>query len=329
MKATPPRQEWVTTIECVSAAGASLPPLVIFKGTTTVNSRWIPDEPEVQGWQWRVSNKGWSSDHLAWEWFTHVFEPLTCPLDGSMRLLVVDGHGSHIQPRIQAACISSDIKLMILPPHSSHLTQPLDRAVFGPLKTAMARETDEAIRYGGGRVSKLDWAQRFALVRPQAVGERNIRAGWKSAGLQPFAPHSVLSRLVSPPHGHSQLLATPLSSLELENCNLFEQNRDLVHTPIKNRITALSTALEAIRCEKRILEDDYDRLKAAGASQNRPRAGPTVPNVDTHDFTSAVAVAAVAAAKAATAAEKDKGKEREIPMDAPGPSAPNPFFLSV
>ena len=33
-KGTGPRQEWVTSIECVSAAGTALPPLVVFKGAT-------------------------------------------------------------------------------------------------------------------------------------------------------------------------------------------------------------------------------------------------------------------------------------------------------
>jgi len=50
-KAISGRQEWVTSIECVSASGQLLPPLVIFKATGTMNARWLPDEPEVRGWR--------------------------------------------------------------------------------------------------------------------------------------------------------------------------------------------------------------------------------------------------------------------------------------
>ena len=41
--------------------------------------------------------------------------------------------------------MDNNIILMILPPHSSHLTQPLDIGIFGPLKTAMLAETDPLI----------------------------------------------------------------------------------------------------------------------------------------------------------------------------------------
>ena len=52
-KATSGRQEWVTTIECVSAAGHALPQLVIFKATGSFNIRWLPDGVlGVQGWRW-------------------------------------------------------------------------------------------------------------------------------------------------------------------------------------------------------------------------------------------------------------------------------------
>lgn len=35
------RQEWITTIECVSAAGVAVAPLLIFKAKYT-NTEWIP-----------------------------------------------------------------------------------------------------------------------------------------------------------------------------------------------------------------------------------------------------------------------------------------------
>jgi hypothetical protein len=35
------RQEWITAIECISAAGVAIPPLVIFKAKHT-NTAWIP-----------------------------------------------------------------------------------------------------------------------------------------------------------------------------------------------------------------------------------------------------------------------------------------------
>ena len=62
-----PQQEWVTSIECVSAAGIALPPLVIFKGAS-FNSRYLPASvlDLVPSWRWSTSNTGWSNDTLAY-----------------------------------------------------------------------------------------------------------------------------------------------------------------------------------------------------------------------------------------------------------------------
>lgn len=94
-KVTTARQEWVTTVECISADGNVLPPLVIFKGTTDILQSWIPREHGlVDGWRWAVSHKGWTNSTLALDWLTRVFEPCTVrKAAGKRRLLMVDGHG--------------------------------------------------------------------------------------------------------------------------------------------------------------------------------------------------------------------------------------------
>jgi hypothetical protein len=50
------------------------------------------------------------------------------------RLLIYDGHNSHISGGFISHCIQNRISLLILPPHTSHVLQPLDVAIFGPLK---------------------------------------------------------------------------------------------------------------------------------------------------------------------------------------------------
>jgi hypothetical protein len=42
------KQEWVTDVECINAAGEALPPLLIFKGTS-VNAKWL-NEQSPQNW---------------------------------------------------------------------------------------------------------------------------------------------------------------------------------------------------------------------------------------------------------------------------------------
>ena len=60
-------------------------------------------------------------------WLTRCFEPETRDKAvGEYRLLICDGHDSHIIGPFIAHCIDNKIILFILSPHSSHMTPPLD-----------------------------------------------------------------------------------------------------------------------------------------------------------------------------------------------------------
>jgi hypothetical protein len=141
------RQEWITAIECVSAAGA-IAPLLIFKAKHT-NTGCLPAQTP-QDWRFSTSSSGWTSNSHGYEWLTTVFEPLTKPTDPTFRrLLIMDGHSSHITANVIAFCMRNSIDLLILPPHCSHILQPLDVGVFAPLKRALAFETNATREMGG------------------------------------------------------------------------------------------------------------------------------------------------------------------------------------
>ena len=165
-KASSGRQEWVTTIECISASGRALSLLVIYSAKGSLNVQWIPQGGTTEGWRWTTSNKGWTNDNLSYAWLQDVFKPSTVsPSDPSTqrRLLILDGHGSHVKPRFLGFCINHAIDVMVLPSHTSAITQPLGVGVFGLLKAHMARLTDRGATYGHGRVSRELWASRLAL----------------------------------------------------------------------------------------------------------------------------------------------------------------------
>ena len=100
-----------------------------------------------------------------------------------MRLLIRDGHDSHISMKFVAHYIENDICLFLLLPHSSHLLQPLDVGVFSPLKTAVMADLDRLIRVGVTCLEKSEWVESYVRACPKAFTDRNIRAGWRHAGL--------------------------------------------------------------------------------------------------------------------------------------------------
>jgi hypothetical protein len=102
-KVEPGRQEWVSVLECICADGTSLAPLLIMKAEN-VNTSWInPNTPD--SWQWAASSKGWTSNKHGLEWLRRVFEPGTREkAGGKQRLLICDGHDSHITGNFIAHC---------------------------------------------------------------------------------------------------------------------------------------------------------------------------------------------------------------------------------
>ncbi len=111
------------------------------------------------------------------------------------RLLLVDGHGSHVTGNFVGFCFHNNIDLVVLPSHTFQITQPLDVGIFGPLKAAMARQTDEMARYDPRRIQRSLWATQLLCARSEAMTERNIRVGWSKTGLYPFFPGKVLTFL--------------------------------------------------------------------------------------------------------------------------------------
>ena len=82
-----------------------------------------------------------------------------------------------------------------MPPHSSHLLQPLDVGCFGPLKQAYGRQVKDLMRTHINHISKLEFLYAFREAFFASITERNIQGGFAGAGLVPYDPERVLSKL--------------------------------------------------------------------------------------------------------------------------------------
>ena len=190
-QANPGRQEWVSVIECISADGSSIAPLLIFKGET-MSTGWCPDNVPAK-WQVSCNSKGWTSNNHGADWLCVCFELQTREkADGRKRLLICDGHDSHISGEFIGHCMNNNILLVVLPPHTSHLLQPLDVSIFSPLKKALSARVDRLIRTGVACLRKVEWFECYIEAREVVFIARNIHGGWRGAGLFPIDKQKVL-----------------------------------------------------------------------------------------------------------------------------------------
>jgi len=139
----PGNREWVTAIECINASGWCLPPFVILAGKLHQAS-WYKDLPP--DWAIALSDNGWTTDELGLEWIKHFNRHTESRTTGAYRLLILDGHSSHATPEFDQFCKDNKIITLCMPPHTSHLLQPLDVGCYSPLKVVYGHEVSELAR---------------------------------------------------------------------------------------------------------------------------------------------------------------------------------------
>ena len=124
----------VTAIECISADGRSLNPMIIWPASTH-RANWTTYP--TPGWHYAYSESGYTDSKISLEWLKRVFDPQTKErANHKPRVLICDGFGTHETLEILEFVIANNIVLCRLPSHTSHKLQPCDIAVFAPLKAA-------------------------------------------------------------------------------------------------------------------------------------------------------------------------------------------------
>jgi hypothetical protein len=190
-------REWVTTIEAISADGYSLPPCVIFKAKVAI-AGWFNNLPK--DWRIEVSANGWTTDEIGLRWLQKLFIPSTnSRVRGRFRLLILDGHGSHLTPQFDRICAENDIIPLCMPPHASHashLLQPLYVGCFAVVKREYGLFVSDLIRQGYNHIDKIDFLMDYQHARLEAFQKPStIQNSFAAAGLVPINAERVLSKL--------------------------------------------------------------------------------------------------------------------------------------
>ena len=216
----PGNRDWVTLIECTSSRGSILPAYIIFQGAQ-IQQAWyaaIADEKTTI----RVSPNGWTDREIALHWLKEVFHPQISRTQGVYRLLIVDGHDSHITIEFMEFCDQNKIVPLCLPPHSTHLLQPLDVGVFGPLGKAYKQLVSSRSRYGAVNVSKVEFLNLIQVARKQAMSTTNILSAWRGTGLVPYNPQHIIDKLprpVTPPSCRDVNNDTPKTTKRIQEAS--------------------------------------------------------------------------------------------------------------
>lgn len=200
-------RESTTVLACASADGSVMPPMILFRGATTVQPRWVSDKA-YPGTTYAVSDSGWMEGSVFLNWFLSDFVPHVSKireeknLANQEALLIFDGHNSHITLNLVKVAMANKITLMRLPSHLTDKLQPLDKCVFGPVKNCWEKLLVEDGKSKMGkshqRLTKKEFVELLGKVWRSAMTPSNIKSGFKSTGIFPLDEKVFPENLFNP-----------------------------------------------------------------------------------------------------------------------------------
>jgi hypothetical protein len=191
-------REWITLLACICADGSALAPALIYQsGSGSIQDTWLQAlRPEDQVYI-SSSPSGWTNNDIGLSWLKQVFDRSTKEKAGrSYRLLILDGHGSHLTMDFIEYCNQNRILLAVYPPHSTHTLQPLDVVMFKPFSSAYSNQVAAFMERCQGltSMSKRDFYPMFMAAWEASFKKETILKAFEATGLSPLKPEVILKR---------------------------------------------------------------------------------------------------------------------------------------
>lgn len=166
---------------CINAAGHTLPPMIIFSGG-------FPGGPYNRNGP-EDALYATSDSELYLAWFEKIFLKYT---PDTTRLLLQDGHASHINIKLIDKAIENNVVLMCLPPHTTHLLQSLDVAVYKSLKAKLSKTLGAARLLSPDLwISKKNFSALFREHFENCMVAPLIKQGFRKCGIYPLDPTAI------------------------------------------------------------------------------------------------------------------------------------------
>lgn len=182
-------KENVTTLFGTNALGKWAPCLSIFK-YERIPAALAKSAPP--GWGIGKSETGWMTAETFYEYITNIFLPFLNDVNIERPVIVfLDGHKSHLSLHLSKFCREHGLILISLYPNSTHILQPLDVAVFGPLKARWKKIVKQWRIENEKEITKLDVPKALAQIINDDGMVKNIQSGFRVTGLYPYNADSV------------------------------------------------------------------------------------------------------------------------------------------
>lgn len=235
-----------------------MPPTVIFDRKSLCQEFTIGEVPCTT---YALSSSGWVNSEIFSSWFHDHFlahAPPQRPL-----LLLLDGHSSHFEPGVVRTAAEKGVLIFCLPLHTTHLTQPLDKGYFAPLKMFWHEECQLLLSRNPGKVvTRYQFSELFGRAWMRGMTMTNIIAGFHTTGVYPFNWDALQLKVLSSsfdPTSHSTrtgLKFIPLYSPAAPRCR--SKLPTSVNSHVDGSDSPTSFTVDEIKLFQRRYDEGYD-----------------------------------------------------------------------
>ncbi|KAH7552133.1 hypothetical protein BM1_08995 [Bipolaris maydis] len=291
-------RDWITIIGCICADGSSVDPTIIYEGTDGLRNEWLRDL-EARKHQ--------------------VFDRLTKEkAKRDYRMLLVDGHGSHLTPSFIDYCDTHRILLAVYPPHATHSLQPLDVGVYSPLALAYSSELANLLQSDQGLLDmrKSDFLRIFWAAYTSAFTANNILSSFQATGIYPRDRDVVMKRFKTPPPRAD----TDTGFGEAGDGDSWRHLSKLFDAAMpdtsKNAAKQLKQAFHSLQIQNELLHHENEELRGSITTRKHRKSERKLLNLQQHEEYHSTAVVwsprSVREARAREAAEQQQYHEKKL-----------------
>lgn len=245
-----------------TAAGTVLPCYVVYKATNLYDT-WTQNGPKKT--RYNRTKSGWFDATCFEDWIKTVLLPYCKKLPGR-KVLIGDNLSSHLSYNVVKMCKENNISFIFLPGNSTHLTQPLDIAFFRPLKIHW-RNILTTWKQGGGAKLATVPKNVFPTLLKKLLNQidqtsvKNLKNGFRKAGLYPINKQQVLQKLPKVPSQNEDL--SLVSDIFLDYLKQMRYGDEASTTKCRkkkiNVVPGKSVALEDFESDDTMEQSDVDQ----------------------------------------------------------------------
>ncbi|KAF3705923.1 Tigger transposable element-derived protein 1 [Channa argus] len=211
-KPVPSSRDHISILACFSAAGEDIPPFIIYSKAYPGGVCYKTQGPQNALYGW--SESGCINSDLFKKWFLKHF--LVHVRKERPLLLIFDGHKLSVNLEVVEAARKEEIILLCLPPHCSHILQPLDAGLFLLLKQRFTVLVGDGCATDAHfAVSKKEFSGVFRgtyQVAKEEEGIRIVKEGFRKCGIYPLNHFIINESHFMPSHRMGPVAGPSLST---------------------------------------------------------------------------------------------------------------------